>query len=120
MPKDKPPPASTKKAAAKAHKKAKAAQKTARKEKKKATKSQRDDHDQDEDLQDILEKVFLIRICPSLISIHVVFPVDETRMGGSTHRHRRACARPSQQTCKRHADPVSKRKSPLVHRRRVL
>ena len=56
MPKDKLGAGSTKKAAAKAQKKAKAAQKTARKEKKKVTQSQRDDDDQD--LQDILDKVF--------------------------------------------------------------
>ena len=121
MAKDKP---ATKKAAAKAQKKAKTAEKTARKEKKKVTKSQQNKDDQDdEDLEDILEKVLSDPYSTLLQPLHrcrLVFLVDKTRMGSCAYSHGRTCGRTSEQTCQCDFDTLSKWKSPLVHRWRVL
>jgi hypothetical protein len=107
------------KSTAKAAKKAKAAQKVERREKKKVSKS-KNDSDDEEDLEGILENVSPCagpQLTDKLIG---AYSVDAERMGRGPHSHGRVGRRPSQQTRQCYTDRLSKRKSPMVHRGRIL
>lgn len=127
--------------ASKAVKKVKAAQKVERKETKKVLKAKstsgvntplkgkgkskkkkaNDSDTDDDDLEGILERVSL-QGCTRLQSIMITAMslVDAEGMGGGPYGHRGACRRPPESTSECHADSVSKRKSPLVHWRRIF
>jgi hypothetical protein len=118
--------AQTSKAAAKAAKKAKAAQKIERKEKKKLGKV-KDEFEDDQDLEAILENVSEHSAFTFLHTISVVLTknfffgvVDPPRMGGGARCYGRACGRTTEPQGQRDSDGMSQRRLSVVYWRRVL